>query len=137
MFRELLESCLNLSGPDDKNTFEAKVCLAWTLRLQDKLEEADQLHDEITSLGNFMAAIHKPLADECYGRYLTHLGKFEVAESYLLHNFRPKPNSIFTVEGVDINPAIVALIELYEAWGKPEEAEKMRKQLVLPDLNAG
>lgn len=137
IFRELLKSRLKYSGLDDKKTFEAKACLAWTLRLQDKLEEAERLHKEFTSLATFMFAINKPFAHQIYGRYLTYLGNYDVAERYLLRNFKPNPKSDYTAKSVERNPAIDALIELYEAWGKPEEAEKMRKQLVVPDLNSG
>ena len=137
IFRELLKSRLKYSGLDDKKTFEAKVCLTWTLRLQDKLEEAERLHKEFTSLATFMFAINKPFAHQFYGRYLTYLGNYDVAEHYLLRNFNPYSKADPPPKSVEKNPAIDALIELYEAWGKPDEAENMRKQLVTPDLSAG
>ena len=137
VFRELLQSSIEYSAPDDQQTFEANVCLAWTLRLQDKLDEAERLHKEFTSLAKFMDAVNRSLSDEIYGRYLTYLGKFNQAERCLLRNFKSNPKTVFAVKSVKRNPALNALIELYQAWGKPEEAERMRKQLVVPDLNAG
>lgn len=135
MYRDILQSFDKRFGSDDKRTFKAKVCLAWSLRLQNKNEEADQLHKEVTSLAKFMSAISRSLADGCYGRYLTYLGNFQEAEFYLMRDFTPRKNAIFTLDGAETNPAIEALIELYVAWKKPKEAAAMRKQLITPKLS--
>lgn len=129
LLRELLASDMERSGPDHGNTFESTVRLVWVLRIQNKHEEADRLEKKFASLVQFMFEINRPFSDDSYGSYLTYRGRFEEAEFYLTRRYEGRKR--IGTDGASLNPYVYALIELYEAWDKPDRAEEFRQLLVI------
>jgi len=63
-----------------------------------------------------------------YGHALARLGQFEVAQEHLLNSIEPIRES----RGPDhyrTAQALYRLVDLYERWGKPEEARRWRDQI--------
>lgn len=106
------------------------VQLAWVLRLRGGTAEPDQLDVEITELAAFMQAIDRPYETPTYAGYLIFLGRYEQAEVCMLGNLESGRRS--GREGRALHPEITDLIDLYEAWGKPQEAAKYRAMLRAP-----
>ncbi len=129
LLRELLASDMERSGPDHGNTFESTVRLVWVLRIQDKHEEADRLEKTFASLVQFMVEIKQPFTDDSYGSYLAYMGRFEEAEFYLTRRYEGRKRA--RDDGASMNQHVYPLIELYEAWDKPDLAEEFRQLLVI------
>ncbi|MHC4140310.1 MAG: tetratricopeptide repeat protein [Planctomycetota bacterium] len=147
-------------GKTHAATLEAANSLAWSLKRfgnPDKLAEAEELAREtvgharstlrdtderLYTMTNTLAVVLNrrgknaeavlefeqvaavapaKLSRVYYGRCLTALGRHEEAETVLL-----------AVDGVGIVPARYALIDLYDAWGKPEKAAEYRALLSAP-----
>jgi len=129
LLRKLLASDMERSGPDHGDTFESTVRLVWVLRIQDKHEEADRLEKKFASLVQFMVEIKQPFTDDSYGSYLAYMGRFEEAEFYLTRRYEGRKRA--RDDGASMNQHVYPLIELYEAWDKPDLAEEFRQLLVI------
>lgn len=132
-FREVLEIDLAQRGLDDGQTFESTVRLVWVLRIQDKHEEADRLDKKFASLAQFMLEINRPFTDDSYGPYLAYTERFEEAEFYLKRNYEGKKRIGY--DGASLNQYVYPLIELYEAWEKPDLADEFRQLLIIGPSN--
>lgn len=130
-FREVREIDLAHLGPDHRNSFASAVRLAWVLRLQDKQAEADLLEEKFASLAEFMLDINRPFTNDSYGPYLAYMGRFEEAEFYLKRNYEREER--VGTDGASINQFVYPLIELYEAWEKPDLADEFRQLIVGPN----
>ena len=82
---------------------------------------------EIADLAEFMEAIGRPYWSETYGGYLTFLGEYEAAEKCLLGNYEARV--YYGDAGLVLNHHIRPLIDLYQAWGKQDEAARYRAML--------
>ncbi|MHC4414580.1 MAG: tetratricopeptide repeat protein [Planctomycetota bacterium] len=127
VLRQVLEIGLREFGPDQRTTFVIKCRLAWVLRLQGVMEESDRLDVEINDLADFMEQIGRPFRSVTYGGYLVYLGQYEKAKRCLLYDLEYQQR--IGVRGPDLNEYIQPLVDLYEAWGKPEEAAEYRAML--------
>ena len=72
-----------------------------------------------------------------YGRWLTEQGRYDEAEAALLeaHEIVFAPEGLEDRVGTGIM-VIERLVELYEAWGKPEKASEWRGRLMDADPNS-
>lgn len=132
-FREVLEIDLAQRGLDDGQTFESTVRLVWVLRLQDRHAEADLLEEQVASLAQFMLEINRPFTNDSYGPYLAYMGRLEEAEFYLKRNYEGKKRIGY--DGASLNQYVFPLIELYEAWEKPDLADEFRQLLIIGPSN--
>jgi len=130
LLRELLALNTEEFGRDNGKTFEARCQLAWVLRLRGQTEEADRLDVEITELANFVEQINEPYWSKVYGGYLTFLRQYERAETCLVGNFERRKR--FGLKRVEFMDDVQSVVDLYEAWGKPQEAARYRAMLMGP-----
>ena len=66
-----------------------------------------------------------------YGECLTTLGRYPEAERRLVASY-DKLNEQFGAEHVRTQDAVTRLVQLYEAWGAPEKAERYRELVRAP-----
>jgi hypothetical protein len=133
LLRQILEVNLRELGPDDRETFEVKCRLAWVLRLQGRTGEAQPLDEEVDGLARFMEDIDQPFRSATYGTYLAYLGQRERAERYLVANLEGERR--WGAAGASLEAHVRPLLDLYQAWGRPEDAARYRG--LLSENNAG
>jgi len=75
---------------------------------------------EISGLGQLAEA------EALYGRCLAGLGRFEEAEPLLLSGFEKIGQKLFSAQAEMRHQVIGWIVDLYEAWGKPQEAALWR-----------
>ena len=78
-----------------------------------------------------MAQIDQPYWCTTYGGYLTFLRQYERAETCLVGELERQRR--FGTKGAEINQYLQPLIDLYEAWGKPQEASRYRAMIASPE----
>lgn len=127
LLRQILEVNLREPGPDDRHTFEVKCRLAWVLRLQGRTGEAQPLDEEVDGLARFMEDIDQPFRSATYGTYLAYLGQRERAERYLVANLEGERR--LGAVGASLEAHVRPLLDLYRAWGRPEDAARYRSLL--------
>jgi tetratricopeptide (TPR) repeat protein len=113
--RETLAHARATLRDTDERLYTMTNTLAVVLNRRGKNAEAVLEFEQVA------AAAPAKLSRVYYGRCLTALGRYEEAETVLLE-----------VDGVGIVPARYALIDLYDAWGKPEKAAEYRELLSTP-----
>lgn len=115
-------------GADSQQRFEAACWLAWMLVLAGRGEETGELRLWIIETAQFQEAIESPFRVAEYGRYLTALGEYERAEAHLLWlvDWRVEQGT----EGLALNEDVEALVDLYETWGRPDQAQAWRLRLI-------
>lgn len=130
--RKLLDLRKQLDGEESGFTLGATCRLAWLLRLQGRDDEADVHHTTLIETAQFMRQTGSPIRSQVFARYLLYLGEYEQAEFYLLR-YLSTFDSLAHVYWYH-HPSFVLMVEIYEAWGKPEEAARYREQIrVAPD----
>ena len=78
-----------------------------------------------------MLEIDQPFTNDSYGSYLAYRGRLEEAEFYLKRNYEREER--VGTDGASINQFVYPLIELYEAWEKPDLADEFRQLIVGPN----
>ena len=103
--------------------------LAQSLRNQTKLSEAGQLYRRAVELArDSLPAGHLATATfQCgYGGYLTERRRFEPAEPHLLESYRAF-RAVLGDEHASTKLARQQLLDLYDAWHKPDRAAEFRE----------
>ncbi|MHC4091170.1 MAG: tetratricopeptide repeat protein, partial [Planctomycetota bacterium] len=131
IFRDLVEQCRERYGDKDRCVPNELRYLGEAIYRAGRLDEAEELLRETVALSydilgrdDFWTAAHETVLAEC----LTHTRQFDEAEKLLLHSV-----SIVTRDDIrDViwtRRTIRALIELYEEWGKLDQAARVRAEL--------
>ncbi len=115
-------------GTTHPNTILAQYDFAKVLVAQREFQEATGVFEELVA-----AAAEAPPPWPTYipvfrggqGKCLTRLGRYEEAERHLLAAYRAQVAAAGD-EDEDAQAFVAWLIELYEAWGKPEQAATWR-----------
>jgi tetratricopeptide (TPR) repeat protein/tRNA A-37 threonylcarbamoyl transferase component Bud32 len=135
LFEQTLEVSRRVHGPEHPTTIISMHNLAELLQVQGKLPEAERLFRQTVETaerglpdGHWRTAISR-----CgWGACLTKLEQYDEAETQLLMGYE----GLAAVLGTDhkrTRGAINRLIDLYDAWGKPDKAAEY--QAILPDAN--
>ena len=133
--REALSMHRKLSGNKHQNVAWCLNNLGLILQGRGDYEGAEQYHAEsVLVFRQAVAPNHWGLgnAQSNYGAVLTRLNRFGEAEGVLLAAY-PMLEAAMGKEHERTQKAIRRLIDLYEAWGKPEQAAEYRALL---DANA-
>ena len=128
--RTLLDR-LAMFGPEHPTTLRHQAQLARALTRQGRLEEA---RADVDALEATLAGLEDPLpypralTDLSHGELLTAAGEYEEAEAHLLSAADP---GAFVAERRRHHQAVtaLALVDLYERWGRPEDAAAWRDRL--------
>jgi hypothetical protein len=133
LYREVLKIERRLYGNNYADAFVAAVNLGLTLKLQEKLSQAEaHFKEEIAMADHCLPRTHTSRASlhAIYGNLLQENGRYEEAEHHLLVGYEALKNALGTRE-IRTRSAIEALAELYEAWGKPDRSAEYRALLTL------
>jgi serine/threonine protein kinase len=126
--REILQILERDLGETDEDTVAAREVLGWALTEDGLAKEAQPLLTGCAELrrttlpaGNW----RRPQAESLLGRCLASLKQFDQAEPLLLASY----NHLRIAPGCTVLQRLQALdrlIQLYEAWGKPQKAAQWR-----------
>jgi tetratricopeptide (TPR) repeat protein len=131
LFTEAVQHCRRDPASDGAATMIAMHCLGFVMRAQGKSAEAEPWLCAAYEWGasrlprwNLLTL----MSQREYGSCLADLGRYEDAEAYLLGAYQ---NLVNTTGAADVRTiyALNHVVELYEAWGKPEEAARYRRLL--------
>ena len=125
LLRSALERRSKLRGPDQYDRIWSVHHLAEVLRERGQLEEAARLGKEAAEFAAWRFGWRRALVRGSYGTTLVELERFEEAEELILGALE----ELEALKGVDpekVRETAQRAVDLYEAWGKPEEAEKYR-----------
>ncbi|MEE8154216.1 MAG: serine/threonine-protein kinase [Phycisphaerales bacterium] len=128
LFRQVLESNRRRHGEEHSNTIGSMVNLALAWREMGKLEQAEALCREAIETAMRVLPADDRIIAMCqsgYGACLTKLEQFPEAEERLLAAYERLKETI----GEGEQQTLQRLVELYEAWGKPDEAAQWRAKL--------
>jgi tetratricopeptide (TPR) repeat protein len=114
-----------LWGVDHPGTFDAMNNLAAALLAQEKLEEAEDWYRQA-----YQGALNSPLAKEerrlifrgNYANCLAKRGRFSEAEAHLLEVHGRMVEALGSEHPRTVKVAEF-LVDLYQTWGKPQEAQ--------------
>ncbi|MBI1827294.1 MAG: serine/threonine protein kinase [Planctomycetes bacterium] len=129
ILKQNLEIRVRILGSDHRNTIRSRVNLAGIIQKQGRAAEAEAMLKEVLETARqVLPPEHGDIGwiERNYGDSLRALGRFEEAESYLLSGY----SKLTTVLGKDhawTRGAVDRIIDLYDAWGKPDKAEEFRK----------
>jgi eukaryotic-like serine/threonine-protein kinase len=121
---EAVETVTNVQGPDHPAVGIITGNLALKIRLRGDADEAEQIYRQSLSiLENTLSPDHPSIARQQVGlaECLADQSRFEAAEGLMLKGYA----TLLEKRG-DVSSARHSLIRLYEAWNKPDEAEKYR-----------
>ncbi|MCP4245503.1 MAG: serine/threonine protein kinase [bacterium] len=128
MFRRVYPLQVARFGPDDARTMESRMNLAFSYLDRNALDEAEALFRENFDLarngyppGDMMVAA----CQSAYGKCLTALKRYEEAEKHLLASHAAFESLVEQYPSAVRNSAD-RIVKLYEAWGRPEQADKYR-----------
>ncbi len=131
LLRAALNGRRNLLGNQDPHTLKTMHALATMLKDLGRLDEAEVLYREATTTaeqawpdGHYLTEHFRRGLGIC----LTAMGRFEEAQTQLLLS-REREQTLLRPDHPNHVEGIEKLIELYEAWDKPAEAEKWRMRL--------
>jgi tetratricopeptide (TPR) repeat protein len=126
LFQEVVQDLPNLNGGEDLQTLKARDLLAHIRFDQGRLEEAESMLGEAVGVAEKVLQL-SPLQiapfQDFQGECLLRLRRFGDAEEVLLKSlagFESDPER----GRADAKVTRDRLIELYSAWGKPEEAAR-------------
>jgi len=131
LFANLVQLQRKLLGRKHRDTITAMNNLAGLYALQKRFEEAEVLMAATVSAGReALPAGHSYLGAylTTHGQVLRHLSRFDDAERALLE----ARNILVAALGPSHQRTLKAtkeLVELYDAWAKPEEADRWRAEL--------
>lgn len=129
--QEVLRILRVLYGERNQETIQTTVLYANLLMMQGRFEEAERelcRSVELASTGLPEGNLLRGIACMHFGDCLTHLKKYDQAEEQLLKSyerFRMHPGS-----GELARMASGYLATLYDAWGKPVEADQYRNRTI-------
>jgi len=118
-------------GENHPQTIIAINHLARTLVEEDKLADAELLFREILETPEKVAKLDPvtlAAVKGTYGLYLTKSGRFEEAEEQLLASTEVLTSAVGPRHS-RVQFAVGALVQLYDAWDKPEKAAEWRGKL--------
>ncbi len=131
LFRQLLESDRRRHGDEHSSTIGAMVNLASAWRDMGKLDQAEALCREAFETAKRVLPASDRLIAKCrsgYGACLTKLDRSPEAEEHLLAAYERLKDTMGEAEPRTIE----RLVELYEAWGKSDQAAQWRAKLPEP-----
>ncbi len=134
MLRLAYEGYLATVGPDNFMTLNAESNLGDTLREQGRLAEATILLDDtIARMDNALPEGHwfRAKLRRNVGACRLARGLHEEAEEHLL-DAHAVFHQTFGDEGMHTMLTVDLLVELYESWGRPDEAAIWRARTVVP-----
>jgi non-specific serine/threonine protein kinase/serine/threonine-protein kinase len=126
--RELLSAVARFYGIESPNYRGDERFLGSILLRQGRVQEAEALFRRLLSKAEDVPPPTKvaiPLLRADLGRVLTEQGRYDEAEKELLKSYGLLEQAVGAEDSVR-QLAIGPLIELYEAWGKPEKAAEFR-----------
>ncbi|MEM7415600.1 MAG: tetratricopeptide repeat protein [Gemmatimonadota bacterium] len=129
-FRRAFEIRLASFGPTHRNTLNARTGLANALLGQGRAEAAASMTADIVTIQDEQGLIDPVLVGSTrrvLGRSLTDLGRFDEAEQRLLQAWELQENAL-GADHVHTQSNVVALIALYDAWGRSAEAAEWRRR---------
>ncbi len=125
LFHQLLEFDRHRYGEEHSSTIGSMLNLASAWREMGKLDEAEALFTKALETAKRVLPAGDRMIANCqsgYGVCLTKLEQFPEAQEQLLAAYERIKGTI----GEGEQRTLKRLVELYEAWGKAEEAEKWR-----------
>ncbi|HET6574279.1 MAG TPA: CHAT domain-containing tetratricopeptide repeat protein [Fimbriiglobus sp.] len=131
-FREALDLCRRIVGPDHPATAAVRGNLAMTLSKLDRFDEARPLYDEAVAIKRRLFGEDHPDTALAYSNLATHLddqGKHAEAEPIL----RRVLDTFCRSEGKDGRHALIARNNLafnFAAQGRYEEAERLYREVI-------
>ncbi|MCC7290966.1 MAG: serine/threonine protein kinase [Phycisphaerales bacterium] len=126
--RELLVALRSHGGGHDYIQVTAEFYIAHFISMQGRLDEADALYNPLLTRIPDMAEGEAAQAHELYGSHLVRCGRFEEAERALLAVVGNTGDVRRGVGGHAYpDNLLVELIALYDAWGKPDQADEHRR----------
>ena len=129
LLREAVDILLVSLGERHEFTATSRCHLANALHAQGELQEAERLSRLcLAVLEEALPADHDVLAGlrGKFGALLTTMQRFEEAETVLLDSHE-KLRARFSPEDRNVAAAARRLVQLYEAWNRPEQAERYRQ----------
>jgi tetratricopeptide (TPR) repeat protein len=130
LYREVLEIKRRVLGEDHPDIPVATKNLARELERRGNLSEAAKLYEQSVELARKTLYYGRNTTDYflCYGQCLTKLARYEGAEKLLDEGYQILADKWGEADG-DTQLNVKALIDLYEAWDKPEHAAIWREKL--------
>jgi serine/threonine protein kinase/tetratricopeptide (TPR) repeat protein len=134
LHRDVLGQARQQFGPNDPRTLEALARLGWNLLHQKKFMEAEPLLRECLALREKKQPEEWSTFDtkSMLGGALLGQQKYAGAEPLLLQGYegmKQREAKIPADGRGGLSEALERLVQLYEAWGKKDEAAKWRKEL--------
>lgn len=134
LYREVLESHRRNFGEDHSDTIGAMVNVASALRDMGKLDQAEPLYRQAIETAKRVLPTGDrsiPQYQSGYGACLTKLEQFQEAEEHLLAGYEGLKEALGE-KHKRTRQALQRLVELYEAWGKSDQAAEWRAELPEP-----
>ncbi|MHC4944606.1 MAG: tetratricopeptide repeat protein [Planctomycetota bacterium] len=130
LYREVLEIKRRVLGADHPDIPVATKNLARQLERQGDISEAAALYEESLETARKTLFYGRDTTNYflCYGRCLTKLARYDEAEKLLEEGYGILLDK-WGEEDEDTKLNVTALIELYEAWDKPDQTTAWREKL--------
>ncbi len=131
LYRQVVQVSTEVLGQEHRHTLMSMCSLGIVLRRQDKVPEAAQTLAHALKIfqnNNVRDSILGAVIKQEYGKCLAKMARYDQAEPYLIDSIEELtasagPRHRRTRSGIK------ALIDLYDAWGKPEKAAEWRAKL--------
>jgi Flp pilus assembly protein TadD len=141
LYRTALERARTRFGPADPRTAGAMASLGWGLIQQRRCHEAETVLRECLAIRaktepDDWSTLH---ARSLLGGSLLGQGKFAEAEPLILAGYeglKAREAKIPVRRKPSLAEAAARVVQLYEAWGKPQQAAAWKAKLGMPDLPA-
>jgi tetratricopeptide (TPR) repeat protein len=134
VFRQWLDVSRKIFGEEYWLTIDLSSTIGWALNGQKRYSEAEKRLDSCYKTSN--SEYVKTTSAWWLGESLFWQGKYDLAEEYLLYSFHHSSDIPIVAE--PIQPRVIhLLVDLYNAWGKPEEAKKYRDMLPESETSNG
>ncbi|MHC4217880.1 MAG: tetratricopeptide repeat protein [Planctomycetota bacterium] len=131
---DILRRCLDIQrealGAEHPHVPDSASDLAWLLHDRGKLDEAETMLRQTLEVQIRVIGPDHPWTRRTsfrLGRCLLEQERYEEAEPFLLNGFSGTWDRV--AENEDAQDRLQCLIDLYEAWGKPENVEEYRALL--------
>jgi tetratricopeptide (TPR) repeat protein len=127
LYREARDIVLAVQGPEHPAVGILSGNLAAVLRDSGNAEEAEQIYlFSLQILENALPEDHPSIARQLVGLgdCLTNLGRYSEAEEVILKGYQTLLD-----KGLNTAPTRASLVRLYEAWGRPADADTYRNEM--------